>query len=70
MFVLRRYFGAERRRKGQKKGRGRHPSSQYDYSFDNTDYAGLELAQEKPTPVQNVYFFQKGIRYQTRVEEI
>lgn len=57
-----RYFGAERQSKGQKKGRGGRPSF-YDYNYYNTDYADLELVQEKPVPVQNVYFFQKDKYY-------
>ncbi|MCJ8740575.1 hypothetical protein PDJAM_G00060680 [Pangasius djambal] len=62
-----RYFGAERRSKGQKKGRGQRPS-QYDYSYDSTDYADLELVQEKATPVQNVYFFQKDKYYRVDLQ--
>lgn len=69
MFVLRRYFGAERQSKGQKKGRGGRPSF-YDYNYYYTDYADLELVQEKPVPVQNVYFFQKGILYQTSIRTV
>lgn len=66
LFVLRRYFGAQRQSKGQKKRRGRRPAL-YDYSYDNTDYYDLEQVQEKAIPVQNVYFFQKGILDQTGI---
>lgn len=62
-----RYFGEERRNKGQKKGRGRAPSL-FDYNYDDKDYADLELGQAKAMPVQNVYFFQKGILNQTFIK--
>ncbi|KAI4884281.1 hypothetical protein NFI96_019987, partial [Prochilodus magdalenae] len=53
-----RYFGAEKRGKGHKKGRGRRPSL-YDYSYELMDYTDVENVQEKTMPVQNVYFFKK-----------
>lgn len=65
MFVLTRYFGAKSQNKGQKKGRGRRPEF-YDYGDDDTDYADVELVLEKATPVQNVYFFQKGTVFSTK----
>lgn len=58
-YVLCRYYGAEKRGKNQKKGRGRRPSF-FDMSYDPTDYIDVEVVQEKATPVQNVYFFKKG----------
>lgn len=62
--VLKRYFGAERRGRGHKKGRGRRPSL-FDYNYDETDYTDWEQVQNKATPVQKVYFFQNGILFQT-----
>ncbi|KAG7321276.1 hypothetical protein KOW79_015691 [Hemibagrus wyckioides] len=59
---LERLFETKRRNKGQKKGRGRRPTF-YDYSYDYTDYTEVEQVQEKTTPVQNVYFFQKDKYY-------
>lgn len=57
--MLYRYYGAEKRGKNQKKGRGRRPSW-FDMSYDPDEYIDVEIAQEKATPVQNVYFFKKG----------
>lgn len=57
--VLFRYFGAEKRGKNQKKGRGKRPSL-FDMNYDPDDYIEVEIVQEKATPVQNVYFFKKG----------
>ncbi|KAL7853626.1 hypothetical protein AOLI_G00204700 [Acnodon oligacanthus] len=62
-----RYFGAERRGKDQRKGRGRRPSLD-DYSYDLTDYADLEILQEKTMPVQNVYFFKKDKYYRVDLQ--
>lgn len=59
LYALYRYYGAEKRGKNQKKGRGRRPSL-FDMSYDPTDYIDVEVVQEKATPVQNVYFFKKG----------
>uniref|UniRef100_A0A673M4V0 Vitronectin b n=1 Tax=Sinocyclocheilus rhinocerous TaxID=307959 RepID=A0A673M4V0_9TELE len=54
-----RYYGAEKRGKNQKKGRGRRPFW-FDMSYDPDDYIDVEIVQEKATPVQNAYFFKKG----------
>ncbi|KAM9450676.1 vitronectin b [Clarias gariepinus] len=56
------YFGAERRGRGHKKGRGRRPSL-FDYNYDETDYTDWEQVQDKATPVQKVYFFQNDKYY-------
>ncbi|XP_036445037.1 vitronectin b isoform X2 [Colossoma macropomum] len=62
-----RYFGAERRGKDQRKGRGRRPSPD-DYSYDLIDYADLEILPEKTMPVQNVYFFKKDKYYRVDLQ--
>ncbi|XP_007259671.2 vitronectin b [Astyanax mexicanus] len=63
-----RYFGAERRGKDQKKGRGKRPSL-FDYSYDSEDYADVEITvQEKAMPVQNVYFFKKDKYYRVDLQ--
>ncbi|KAK3555764.1 hypothetical protein QTP86_028954 [Hemibagrus guttatus] len=66
-YILSLYFGAKSRNKGQKKGRGRRPTF-YDYSYDYTDYDEVEQVQEKATPVQNVYFFQKDTYYRVDLQ--
>ncbi|XP_072518757.1 vitronectin b [Salminus brasiliensis] len=63
-----RYFGAERRGKDQKKGRGRRPSF-FDYSYEPADYTDIEITeQEKAIPVQNVYFFKKDKYYRVDLQ--
>ncbi|XP_048021169.1 vitronectin-like [Megalobrama amblycephala] len=62
-----RYYGAEKRGKNQKKGRGRRPSF-FDVSYDPTDYIDVEVVQEKATPVQNVYFFKKDKYYRVDLQ--
>ncbi|TRY57287.1 hypothetical protein DNTS_008884 [Danionella cerebrum] len=57
-----RYYGAEKKSKSQRKGRGRLPSL-FDFGFDPIDLTNEEVFQEKPTPVQNVYFFKKDKYY-------
>ncbi|XP_073727215.1 vitronectin b [Misgurnus anguillicaudatus] len=63
-----RYFGAEKHDKHQRKGRGRRPSL-FDMSYDDTDdYVDIDVAKEKATPVQNVYFFQKDKYYRVDLQ--
>uniref|UniRef100_A0A9J7ZYI5 Vitronectin b n=1 Tax=Cyprinus carpio carpio TaxID=630221 RepID=A0A9J7ZYI5_CYPCA len=62
-----RYYGAEKRGKKQKKGRGRRPFW-FDMSYDPDDYIDMEIVQEKATPVQNVYFFKKDKYYRVDLQ--
>ncbi|XP_016130408.1 vitronectin-like [Sinocyclocheilus grahami] len=63
-----RYYGAEKRGKNQKKGRGRRPSL-FDMSYDPDDYIDhVEIVQEKATPVQNVFFFKKDKYYRVDLQ--
>ncbi|KTF93365.1 hypothetical protein cypCar_00027348 [Cyprinus carpio] len=63
-----RYYGAEKRGKKQKKGRGRRPSL-FDMSYDSDDYIDhVEIVQEKAKPVQNVFFFKKDKYYRVDLQ--
>ncbi|KAI2651074.1 Vitronectin [Labeo rohita] len=48
-----RYFGAEKRGKNQKKGRGKRPSL-FDMNYDPDDYIEVEIVQEKATPTKRI----------------